>query len=471
MSEIQRESGSFRDPASFVFYHEGRVFRCVDEATWNCLHDMMDSGLLSRLIEQGLVVETEQVAAETLPVDVQKSFPQGAYCLRHRKIGQISYPYEWSFSMLADAALLHLDIQRALAEKGLALKDASAFNVLFEGCRPVFIDMGSVERPARSDIWFAYGQFCRMFLYPLLAKLHRGVDFRQVFLGSLDGLKVEQAYQMLGFWKSFSPNAFLDVYMQNLFSGKKVGQATRVGQSLKVEGKTDPAVQLVNLSRLKKKIERLKRACPVGSMWSEYGAIRNYSDQAIDEKKRMVRDILKQYQPKSVVDVGCNTGEFSFMAAEAGASVVALDSDHDAVEALYRTARQKKLNILPIVADLSSPSPGMGLFCEERRPLLDRVGGEMVFALALIHHLMVTACMPLEAISRLFAQLTKTWLVIEYIDPKDGMFRELLAIRKDYFSEFSIEKLEAGLSAHFEVVSRHPLPGGLRTLLVLKKKR
>ncbi|MDD3605398.1 MAG: hypothetical protein PHD86_09470, partial [Kiritimatiellae bacterium] len=146
------------------------------------------------------------------------------------------------------------------------------------------------------------------------------------------------------------------------------------------------------------------------------------------------------------------------------------DYDHDAVEALYRTAKRKKMNILPLVADLSNPSPGLGLFCEERKPLLDRVGGEMVFALALIHHLMVTACMPLEAISRLFSRLTGTWLIMEYIDPQDGMFRELLAIRKDYFSEFSIEKLEAGLSAHFEVVSRHPLPGGLRTLLVLKKK-
>ena len=470
MSEIQRESGSFRDPASFVFYHEGRVFRCVDEATWSCLNDMTKAGLLSRMIEGGLVVATEGSAGGDLPSDIQSILPPGTRCLRHRKIQQISYPYEWSFSMLADAALLHLDIQRMLIEKGLALKDASAFNVLFEGCQPVFIDLGSIERPARSDIWFAYGQFCRMFLYPLLAKLHRGMDFRQVFMGSLDGLQVEQAYRMLGFWKSFAPGSFLDVFMQNLFAGKKVGQATQVGQSLRVEGKTDPAVQLVNLNRLQRKIEGLKKSFRVGSMWSEYGDIRNYSDQAIDEKKRVVREILNQYRPRSVLDVGCNTGEFSFMAAEAGASVMAVDYDHDAVEALYRTAKRKKMNILPLVADLSNPSPGLGLFCEERQPLLNRVGGEMVFALALIHHLMVTACMPLEAISRLFAQLTETWLVLEYIDPQDGMFRELLAIRKDYFSGFSIEKLEAGLSDHFGVVSRHPLPGGLRTLLVLKKK-
>ena len=469
MSNFFREPGSYRDPSSFVFFYHDQVYRVIDDKTRECIDVLKKRGAWDRLFERGLMVETKELdSGDALYRELAPHVPGVKHLLQHRRIETISYPYEWSFSMLADAALLHLDLQSELLKSGLSLKDASAFNVQFESARPVFIDIGSIERPRRLNIWYAYGQFCRMFLYPLMLMNERQLNFRQVFITELDGVQVSSAYRMMGFWKSMAPQAFFDVYLQHLLMRKSVEQTSSTRWNHASENLGDPEVQLVNLRRLERKIKRLVKKHDASSLWSEYAAIRNYTAPAIEEKRRVISRYLETCKPKQVVDLGCNTGEFSLLAARAGAKVIALDSDPNAVEGLYREATKEKLNILPLVADLSNPSPGVGLMNRERSPLVQRVKGDMVFALALIHHLMVSARMSLPQIVELLAGFTTDYLVLEHIETDDSMFQNLLKFREDYYQGYCLAELERHLGARFEILDRVALPESKRTLLLCR---
>lgn len=447
-----------------------QVYRAVDETHWQLLLEISRSNFLSELIKNSGVVPTRPVDPDS---DKQRrlgqEYPGWSHFLWHERVPFVSYPYEWSPSMLADAALLTLELQERLLAKELSLKDATAFNILFRGTRPVFIDVPSIERPKRRDVWIAYNQFCKMFLYPLWLCLYRKLNLRSTFAASLEGVDADQTFAALGLWRSFQPGMWLDLTVPRWLSRV---QPTRIRNLEARVPMSDSGadVQRMNLDRLKRKIEKIRRHITNRSTWTSYTETCTYSETANVEKERFVSEWLGECKPRTVLDLGCNTGHYSRMAAEAGAQVVAVDGDPACVDSLYRATRSKGLDILPLVMDLANPSPAMGALGRERRSFLERMQADGVLALALVHHLLVTARLPLTAIRDLLASLTRETLVAEFVEPRDPMFQSLLALREDIYSHLTVDDFERVFSVSFEVVKKTPLADCCRHLFLLRKR-
>jgi SAM-dependent methyltransferase len=338
----------------------------------------------------------------------------------------------------------------------------------------VFIDLPSIERPARFDLWVGYGQFCRMFLFPLAVARFRHLSTRDIFLAHVDGMDVDQACRIVGYPGCLRPSLVLDLWLQRLLqnTGASHSRFRADPASAPVRVPAAPDAQLVNLNRLRRKLQGWRRKGVCGHrQWINYARTNTYTDAATGEKARFVEDSLRACRPARVLDAGCNTGRFSLLAAGAGCHVVAVDSDHDSVYLLYRRSNEAGLNILPLCVNLAEPTPGMGFMGRERRSFLDRADFDCVMALALVHHLLVTARIPLPAIREMFCQLTSRWLLVEFVPLEDPMFQQLLALRKNLYGDFTRDVFEGEMQRSFRVIRQHKLTDSERIIYVMEKRR
>jgi SAM-dependent methyltransferase len=468
--KVQCEFGSFRDPSGYVFYFQDEIYRALDSDSFTLLQQLDKDELLSRLEKLGYLIPTK-IITQTDPVysTLKENLPHENHFLHHAKVPIISYPYEWSFSMLADSAKLQLELQLTLIEKGYSLKDASAFNVQFISCQPVFIDILSIEKLRFKELWIAYGQFCQMYLFPLLLKRYRNISSQGYFLNNINGLSVEEVYYIFGPLASLRPALLIDVFLQYHFQKSAPGKNTALKQKLKKEG-SDTTSQVINLKRLLSKITKISHAHKPISHWADYINENTYSIEAEEEKVNYIKEFLKKYSPQTVLDLGCNTGRYSLLASESGADVIAVDSDHDSIDLLYKHAKKAQANILPLWLDIANPTPALGFRNQERKSFMDRVQADTVFALALIHHLLITSRIPMDAICDLFYELTETYLVVEFIGRNDDMFQTLRALREDIYSEITSEAFIAIFNQKFELINQRKISNTERTLFTFKKK-
>jgi ribosomal protein L11 methylase PrmA len=464
-----RISGSFRDPSGYVFERDGRIFRAVNDAAHSLFRELADSGRLSKLSDDGLTVPTRFVEDSVLQAALAQEHRGFAHFLEHERVPQITYPYEWSGSMLAAAGLLTLELQLRLLEAGCALKDASAYNVQFVEGRPVFIDLTSIERPARLDLWFALGQFQRMFLLPLLLSRHCGWDLRSYFLSSLDGRSLEQVRQSLSWFDLWRPSLFLDLTLPLLLE-RKANRSPALSRDRLERPNQNCQPQLLNLNRLVSKIRKLAARAAPKTTWSDYTTTCGYEAGAESAKKALVKSFLEDTRPGRVLDIGCNTGDYSFIAADCGAQVVAVDGDSGAIDRLYQRLRQTPRPISPMVIDLANPSPAIGFMNRERASFLDRIEPDCVLALALIHHLLVSANLSLAAIRDMFHALTQRHLILEFVPTDDGMFQRLMKFRVDLFQGLTLQSCLEVFTERFDVLQQTPIQGSPRTLFLLRKR-
>ncbi|HAL91478.1 MAG TPA: hypothetical protein DCM68_00410 [Verrucomicrobia bacterium] len=471
---MPRDSGSFRDPSGYVFQHQGRIFRALDRTAADLIRNLDTHGHLARWTKEGLVVGTRFVADSPLVDELSAAHPGFAAFLEHDRISPITYPYEWSTSMLADAGRLTLRLQGELLKLGLSLKDATAYNIQFVRGKPVFIDLTSIERPSRLDLWFALGQFNRMFLYPLLLVKHAGWDLRSYFLSNLDGRSTLQVGQAFSFFKRWSPSLVLDVGLP--FALEKKVKSGRASAPRPPAGATsgaaagNPVAQQMTLRRLDKKIERLAEIISHITVWGDYTQTCSYDEAAEASKKTLVREFLLQAKPASVLDVGCNTGDYSRIAADCGASVLATDFDIGAVEQMYRRLRQEPAAITPMVVDIANPSPGIGYMNSERPPFLGRAKPDCVLALAVIHHLLVGANLPMASIRDIYAAITRKHLVLEFVPTDDVMFRKLIEFRVNLFDHVTLAHCLEVFGETFTLLRQSPIQNSPRTLLLFEKR-
>lgn len=464
-----RIAGSFRDPSGFVFAREGRIFRAIDEPCRQLLEELDHSGLLPKLMAESRLVRTNFVTEAVLLETLGREHPGFAHFVEHEVLRPITYPYEWSVSMLADAGVATVDLQLRLLEEGCSLKDGTAFNIQFVRGRPKFIDLTSLERPKRLDFWFALGQFNQMFLFPLLLCRFGGWDLRSYFQANLGGLGVEQVAKGFGWTQKLRPRMLLDVTLPMLLTRWAEKSAGSWRQTME-SPRRNSAPQIANLRRLRTKIARLAAGYKPQGIWSDYTKICNYDEGAEQAKKALVKQFFLDTKPETVVDLGCNTGDYSRLAAECGAEVVAADADHDAVEVLYRRLRNEPAAISPMVIDLCNPSPGLGLMNRERPPFLDRIHGDCVLALALLHHLLVSGNLTLDAVGELLAQITRRDLVLEFIPTDDNMFERLLKFRVNLFENLTLQTVREAFSKRFKLLKEEPIAGSKRTLLFFRRE-
>jgi SAM-dependent methyltransferase len=457
---IAFDPASFRDPSGRLFRQGGFVYRTCSPEALEALSVAVGNGLLRELIESGLLLQTDVLdsAAAGLPVE-----SVGLSVLRQPELPFISYSYEWSFSMLRDAALLTLRALDLCVSKGFVLKDATAFNVLFEGTVPHLVDVHSIEPRLDGTVWAGYAQFCRSFLFPLLLMSYKGIDPRPAMLAGLGEVPVTEVSRVLTFRDSWRPGVLVNVRLQAQLERRFAGRAEDVSKATR--GVKYPATAVrAQIAKLRTLIEGLDP--PRGDAWTTYVDKHTYDDEGVRAKESFVAAALASLRPRVVLDLGTNTGQYARLARGTGARVVAVDVSSGCVDALYgRTAGDTLL--CPIVADLTRPTPAIGWRLIERRGLLDRLTGDFALALALIHHLRITGGIPLREVVALLTSLAPAG-VIEWVGREDPMVKRLLALRPDVYDDYTEDSLQRELTSRARIVRRLPVPNAPRVLYEFK---
>ena len=467
MSQQQLESGSFRDRKARVFYHKGGVYRVLSKEALSDWDALSATQFFPRLSEAGKIIRTEKLDSFNSP-EVQ---PQGHWAgvLKHERIPFISYPYEWSFGMLKDAALLQLELLLVALKEDLILKDSSPFNVQWKGTDPVFIDITSFEKLAPGEPWVGYRQFCQLFLYPLLLQAYKDVPFQPWLRGSIDGIESEHCEHLMSARDFLRPGIFTHVFMQARMQSRLGNSQRDVKTDLRKAGFSKQLI-VSNVERIQKLIHGL-RWDPGKSVWADYAVTNTYSEKDQERKVAFVREVVHSRFWELTYDLGSNTGAFSRIAAENSRYVVALDADQLAVERLFQALKAEGVKtILPLVNNLADPSPNLGWRGLERKALANRTKPELVLCLALVHHLVISANIPLGEFVEWLASLGAD-LVIEFITKEDAMVQTLLRNKEDNYSDYDKEYFKECLSAAFNVVRHEKLDSGRRILYYAKSKQ
>jgi ribosomal protein L11 methylase PrmA len=434
-------ASSFRDPSGFLFTRAGVLYRQVNQAYQSDYERLTESGLYRELVASGRLVAHQEV---DLPAEV----PELAYrVIQPERLPFISYPYEWSFSQLKDAALGTLGIQKMALEKGMSLKDASAYNIQFHHGRPTLIDTLSFEAYREGQPWTAYRQFCQHFLAPLALMAYVDVRLGQLLRVYIDGIPLDLASKLLPRrtkWNLFlATHIHLHAATQQRYANKTISQANLQRRMSKI-------AFLGLIDNLESSIRRLSWK-PSGTEWGEYYTDTNYSPAALEHKKQIVSGFLERIRPTCVWDLGANTGLFSRLASDRGIYTLAFDIDPAAVELNYRDClKAREQNLLPLVMDFTNPSPSIGWHNRERDSLMERAPAEAALALALVHHLAISNNVPLPHLARFFRDVTR-WLIIEFVPKSDSQVQRLLATRLDIFPDYHFEGFEKTFSEYFRI--------------------
>jgi len=455
------DTGSFRDRDGRVYSFAGRIIRGVSERALIEFKKLESTVFYKNALQKGLLVSSDLLNPEDVPLPSELK-QQWAGFIEHRRIPVISYPYEWTFGMLRDAALLQLDLLEAAIGEGMTLKDATPYNIQFDCGKPVFIDITSFETLPAGAPWAGYRQFCEMFLFPLLLQAYKGINFQALMRSGIDGIGVQTATRLFGFRDRFRAGVFSHVWLQAKLDKRYSSTQQNVRSDLKAAGFNE-AMILANIRKLGKLVKQLKWRGE-GSEWGGYAEFHNYSKSDHQLKEAFISDCVAGSQAQVVWDIGCNTGQFSKIAAQHASCVLAMDMDHFAVERLYRECRETGLTkILPLVQNIADPSPNWGWRNHERRDLQTRVRPDLVLCLALIHHVVISANIPMAEFVAWLADLSEQ-LVIEFVSRSDDKVKALLLNKEDKYSDYSRAELERNLGKYFTVVRQQALESGNRHL-------
>jgi len=460
---IAFDPASFRDPSGRLFRHDGAIFRTASPEALASLRAARSSGLLDDLEQQGLFVPITIVQSEDAGLS---SADAGQHVIRQAQLPLVTYSYEWSFSMLRDAALATLRALDLALARGYVLKDATSFNVVFDGTVPRLVDVHSLEQRKEGTLWAGYAQFCRAFLFPLFMASYRGMDARPLLLSGLGEIPVDVIAPLFRLRDRLKPGVLTNVVIQASLERRFGGRAEEVGKA--GAGIKYPAAAVVaQVRKLRGIVEKLP--LPSGDEWSSYVETHTYDDEGVRAKEGFVRGGIEKLAPTTVLDLGTNTGQYARLARTTGARVVAVDISAASIDALYRKAGADT-NISPLVADLTKPTPAIGWRLFERKSLLDRLRGDFGLALALIHHLRISGGIPLSEALGLLTSLTTSG-VVEWVGREDSMVKRLLALRPDVYDDYTQPQFEALLGRHGRIESQLTLPGGQRTLYLWTRDR
>jgi SAM-dependent methyltransferase len=462
---------SFRDPAGFCWSQGGRILRAVASSARAEVDQVLATPLAQRWMDSGAMVKTTSLPREAAPA-LRHPVPGDAALYEHERIPFPSYPYEWSPEMLAAAGRLTAQLALEALEHGYGLKDATPYNVLFRGSQPVFIDVPSFEKRAVGDpMWKPYAQFVRTFLLPLLACRTWGDTLAGCFITRRDGLEPEQLFRRCGWLQRLRPPFLGLVTLPAWLSRSGEAQGT-YRERLMADAAKARFILEMTLKRLPRLLDQTQPRPKRASTWSDYMATHSYNDDAFKLKESFVREALAEARPDWVLDVGANTGHFSALAASAGASVVALDSDVQCVDGIWRRAREQNLDILPLVVDFARSSPALGWRNREQPSFLERAGEafDAVLMLAVLHHLLVTERIPLEQVLELAATLTRSYLLVEFVAPDDPMFIRIARGREHLHDGLTTQVFESACRVHFDILRSTRVGDSHRWLYWLRKR-
>lgn len=451
---------SFRDPSGFLFTRDGVLYRQINQSYASDYNLLMESGLYEKLTKARLLIPH-------IEVDVPAADQSSAYrIIQPDRIAFISYPYEWAFSQLKDAALITLSLQKRALKAGMSLKDASAYNIQFNNGNALLIDTLSFETYQDGRPWVAYRQFCQHFLAPLALMAYVDIRLGQLLRVYIDGIPLDLASELLPGHTRFSFGIFTHIHLhasaQRRYAGKAVSQPH--------DGKGMSKQSMLGLiESLENTINKLNWK-PAGTEWSNYYDNTNYSDAAFAHKKELVLDWTTRVEPRLVWDLGANTGVFSRLSSEREIQTISFDIDPAAVELNYRQVKSaKEQNLLPLVLDLTNPSPALGWHNRERDSFTGRAPADLVLALALIHHLAISNNVPLPQLVDFFHDMGQ-WLIIEFVPKTDSQVQKLLASRQDIFDHYTRVDFEIAFGRRFDVHEAVQVRESERFIYLMRRK-
>ncbi len=452
---------SFRDPAGFLFYSDDNLYRQITNVYKEDYDLLLKSGLYQELIDKQYLVKHQEVD------DYKEA--KAYKIIKPEFIPFISYPYQWCFSQLKEAALLTLKIQKKTLDYEMSLKDASAYNIQFLKGKAIFIDTLSFTKYKENQPWLAYKQFCEHFLAPLYLQAKIDIRLNKLFINHIDGIPLDLANKLLPFKYKINIAGFIHLYLHNLSQKKYNNLSLKTKRINKKFKKRDHYALISSLESAIINL-KLKKAKTVWTNYIEDEACPSYSPKAMLNKKELINEFLDNYKIKSLWDFGANNGEFSKLAANKGIFSLALDSDHSVIEKLYRDIEGDGIkNILPLVEDLANPSPSIGWENTERKALLENKKPDCIFALALVHHLVIANNLPLFKIVKFFASHC-SFLLIEFIPKEDKQVKRMLGLREDIFIDYNQVNFEAEFQKRFEIINQQTIKDSLRTLYIMKVK-
>lgn len=454
---VKRVQSSFRDPSGFLFEKEGCLYRQVNLKYKDNYDFLMDSGLYESLVADELLIPHKEALIDCAATD------EAYKIIKPEWIPFISYPYEWCFSQLKDAALCTLASQRKAIDFGMSLKDCSAYNIQFRNGKPVFIDTLSFEKYEEGKPWVAYRQFCQHFLAPLALMSYKDIRLNQLLRVYLDGIPLDLTSSLLPFHSrmrfSLLSHIHLHAGSQKRFADKAIDSHTGKMKRVSFVGLID---------NLESSIKKLKWQ-PRDTQWADYYEDTNYSTLAMEHKKRIISEFLDKIDPHTIWDVGANLGMFSRIASRKGVFTISFDIDPAAVEKNYlECAKEKETNILPLVFDLTNPSPGIGWENRERISFMERGPADTALALALIHHLAISNNLPLDKIADFFCKICES-LIIEFVPKTDSQVQRLLSSREDIFPDYNQQTFESEFKNRFMILECVRLQDSDRILYLMRR--
>lgn len=459
---------SFRDPSGFLFTKDKKIYRQINISYKEDHDHVINSGLYKKLVDLNLLIPHKEVDIgefKNQKIKTFQNFDQSLYkIIEPEVIPFISYPYEWCFSMLKDAALLTLKIQKIAHKFGMSLKDSSSYNIQFKDGKPILIDTLSFERYKKDKPWTPYRQFCQHFLAPLALISYCDIRLNNLLKTYIDGIPLDLASKIL------PSKTYLNTYLlthihlhaksQKIYASKSVDVKDKKLSQLSFEGLIENLISAVEKLTWKEK----------KTDWSDYYHDTNYSKEAFLDKKKIISNFLDKVEVKTLWDIGANIGIFSYIAGDKNINTISFDIDPLAVEINYRVCRDNaRDNILPLILDMINPSPAIGWENKERLSLLDRTPVDMVFALALIHHLVISNNLSFTMICSLFSKITR-YLIIEFVPKDDSQVKRLLSTREDIFSFYSKHIFEGEFKKYFNIIDKKKIESSKRELYLMEKK-
>lgn len=449
---------SFRDPSGFVFKHNNTIYRQINEVYKSDYEALMESGLYNDLTYNGLLISHKEVELEIPKTDNYYK------TICPEQIDFISYPYEWCFSQLKDAALLTLTIQKIALKYNISLKDASGYNIQFKDGKPVFIDTLSFEQYKEGKPWVAYGQFCRHFLAPLALMSYTDINLNKLLVTNIDGIPLELCKKLLPMKASFNLLIFIHLILHA--SALKKHESDTKLKPVKISKKEmetliDTLITCVNGLKFPS----------VDTEWKDYYNNTNYTDDAFIQKENIIKNFIQRISPQTVCDLGANRGDFSrCITKDTSIKCLSFDIDPAAIEKNYLTVKKNnEAQILPLITDLTNPSPAIGFANDERHNFQARFETDAVLALALIHHLSISNNLPFENTASFFKSLGK-YLIIEFVPKKDSKVQILLSSREDIFYNYTQENFEKAYQKYYDILDKVDIPNSERTLYLMRRK-
>ena len=449
MQTLKAEPGSFRDPYGKIFYVDDNILRVARYDGINRINFISKNNLLEKLISQDYLIDSKITNQYDSIIDNI----EGKIIIKHKKIPFISYPYEWSFEQLKDAAIHHLDLHLFLLENNATLIDASAYNIQFNINKPIFIDILSIKEYVEGEFWLAHKQFCENFLNPLILKSKKGINFNNWFKGNLDGIKTEEIYSILNIKDFFSYNIFTNIFLMNYFDKKILKEESK--KKIDLGKKKLSKVALVSiLKQLRSFIKNLNYV-KSKTTWDTYSQNNTYKKNEEDEKKKIVTNFILKNKFNHLVDMGCNDGVYSEISLSSGCKlVVGFDYDLNSVENAYIKAKNENLNLLPLYLDAANPSSNLGWNETERKGFKARAKFDGMLALAFEHHLAIAKNIPLEQTLKWLINIAPKGL-IEFVPKNDETIKKMLLLKGDIFNDYNEQNFKDIILKKAKIVSEH----------------